>query len=74
MSAQHYDSPLHMMEKLGGSFVRALAACHCAADPANKDTLRAAFGSYFEVYDRRFNAWKRNRPTEALQSTNKVAP
>lgn len=67
MSAQYFDGPLHMMEKLGGSFVQSLAACYCCADPANKATLRTAFESYFECYELRFNAWQHGSAKEALQ-------
>lgn len=52
----HYDDALHLMEQTGGSFVRALAACYYAADPANKATLRAAFAKYFDEYQRKFEA------------------
>lgn len=54
-----YDDALHLMETLGGSFVRSLAACYYAADPVNKEKLRAAFASYFESYEARFQAQQR---------------
>ena len=49
-----YDGPLHMMEVLGGSFVKSLANCYYAADPANKRRLRIAFEEYFAKYERMF--------------------
>jgi hypothetical protein len=54
MSKRLYDSPTHLMEVQGGSFVKSLAACFYAADPANKLKLRAAFSEYFESYEERF--------------------
>lgn len=51
---QEYDDALHMMEKLGGSFVRSLADCYLHADPSNKQKLRAAFSEYFERYEQMF--------------------
>jgi hypothetical protein len=71
--SMNYDNAIHMMEKLGGSFVRSLAICYHYADPTNKVTLRTAFESYFEVYDFRFKAWQRDQAKEALQATREVA-
>ena len=50
----YYDGPLHMMEKIGGSFVKALAELYCRADPANKRRTRQAFPEYFEKYEQMF--------------------
>lgn len=45
-----YDDHLHMMEELGGSFVKSLAACYYRADSSNKSRLEAAFPEYFNKY------------------------
>lgn len=45
-----YDDHLHMMEAMGGSFVRSLAACYYCADGSNKARLEAAFPEYFNKY------------------------
>lgn len=58
MSAPHYDDGLHMMERIGGSFVRSLAACYYAADSENKQRLWVAFREYFERYDRQYREWR----------------
>jgi hypothetical protein len=42
---------LDLMERTGGSFVRALANCYLHADPPNKAKLLEAFDGYFENYD-----------------------
>ena len=52
MAAPQYDDALHLMESIGGSFVRSLAACYYATDPTNKAKLREAFGNYFAQYER----------------------
>lgn len=38
------------MEKIGGSFVKSLAACWYRADPANRARLESAFAEYFDGY------------------------
>jgi hypothetical protein len=58
MSAPYYDGPLHMMEKIGGSFVRALVDLYYRADSNNKARVRAAFPEYFERYERQFREWR----------------
>lgn len=58
MTTRHYDNALHMMEVLGGSFVKSLAACYYRADATNKAKLRQAFGEYFERYERLFKEHK----------------
>jgi len=45
-----YDDHLHMMEVMGGSFVKSLAACYYCADMSNKIRLEAAFPDYFNKY------------------------
>lgn len=45
-----YDDHLHMMEVLGGGFVKSLAACYYRADSSNKPRLEAAFPEYFSKY------------------------
>jgi len=54
----YYDSALHMMELQGGSFVRALVACYYVADEPNKRMLRAAFATYFDNYEGRFEQYR----------------
>lgn len=58
MRTPHYDNALHMMEVIGGSFVKSLAACYYCADASNKAKLRQAFGEYFERYERMFKEHK----------------
>ena len=60
-----YDSPLHMMEVQGGSFVRALAECYCRADPRNRQRLLDAFPDYFDEYKERFR--RANAPSAGDQ-------
>lgn len=48
---RHYDDALHMMEVMGGSFVKALAHLYYMADSKNKPRVRAAFPEYFEKYE-----------------------
>lgn len=56
---------LDLMEKLGGSFVSALATAWRRADPSNRMVLHAAFPHYYELYrdqlkrDRGVRAWQR---------------
>ena len=47
-----YDNALHMMEKIGGSFIRSLAKCYYRADENNRALLRQAFSHEFEKYER----------------------
>ena len=58
---KQYDGPLHMMEELGGSFVRALAAAWYAADENNRARLHVAFADYFERYRAIFEQNKANQ-------------
>lgn len=62
MSEQIYDNALHMMEILGGSFVKSLAHCYYMADEANRAILKEAFKPYFYEYEVNFGRWKLNRP------------
>jgi len=55
-----YDNAEHMMEVLGGSFVKALVNLWYSADSSNKPRVRAAFPEYFERYENTFNEWKAN--------------
>ncbi len=48
---RHYDDALHMMEVMGGSFVKALAHLYYMADSTNKVRVRQAFPEYFEKYE-----------------------
>lgn len=57
--SDHYDDHIHMMERIGGSFVRSLAACYYAADGANKQRLLEAFPDYFERYRVQFEQWRK---------------
>jgi hypothetical protein len=54
MKKRIYDNALHVMEVQGGSFVKALAHCYYMADQGNRTILRAAFKSYFDEYEARF--------------------
>lgn len=49
-----YDNALHMMEKIGGSFIRSLAECYYRADAGNRERLRQAFAHEFERYEQMF--------------------
>lgn len=42
------------MERYGGSFVKALAACFYRADPNNKEKLKIAFPEYWKQYSENF--------------------
>ena len=44
------DKVLEMMERCGGSFVNALAACYRKADPVNRGILEQSFSRIFETY------------------------
>lgn len=59
--APHYDNAEHMMEVLGGSFVKALVNLWYCADLNNSPRVRAAFPEYFERYEKMFNEWKANK-------------
>lgn len=64
-----YDGPLHMMEVMGGSFVRSLANCYYAADSSCKQRLRAAFPEYFEHYELMFKQHQEAAAAAASLST-----
>lgn len=55
-----YDNAEHMMEVLGGSFVKALVSLWYSADSSNKPRVRAAFPEYFDKYERMFQEWQAN--------------
>lgn len=57
--SREYDNALHMMEVLGGSFVKALAHLYYMADSSSKPRVRAAFPEYFERYERMYQEHKR---------------
>ncbi len=59
MSKPHYDDAEHMMETLGGGFVKALVNLWYAADSSNKPRVRAAFPEYFERYKHLYTEWKK---------------
>jgi len=45
------DAPvLDAMERFGGSFIQALAACYRRADDVNRGTLKLAFATYWAQY------------------------
>jgi hypothetical protein len=45
------DEPvLEAMERFGGSFIQALAACYRRADDGNRGTLKTAFPTYWAQY------------------------
>ena len=48
---RQYDNAVHMMEVLGGSFVRSLADSFYCADSHNKARLIAAFPEQFKRYE-----------------------
>ena len=52
--SRNFDSPIHMMEVLGGSFVQALAECYLRADASNQERLLKAFPEYFGRYEKLF--------------------
>lgn len=66
--SRHYDDALHMMESLGGSFVKSLANCYCCADRGNKKRLLAAFPEVFERYEKQFADWKRSNAAADLKA------
>lgn len=49
-----FDNAEHMMEELGGGFVKALVDLWYKADSANKPRVRAAFPEYFERYEKMY--------------------
>jgi len=54
MSFPHYDDSIHMMEKIGGSFAKAIAHAYYCADSGNRATLVAAFKPLFDKYETQF--------------------
>lgn len=46
-----FDDIAETMSRMGGSFIKALAACWRTADQNNKRILLAAFQTYFQSYD-----------------------
>lgn len=64
---REFDSALHMMEVIGGSFVRALADCYLHADAHNAKRLRDAFPEYFDRYERMFQEHQAAREAEKKQ-------
>ena len=60
----HYDDPIHMMESIGGSFVKALAECYYRADSTNKIRLKTAFKDYFNHYEGLFEIHRAEREKE----------
>ena len=63
--APYYDNAEHMMEVLGGSFVKALVALWYCADSTNKPRVRSAFPEHFERYEKLFDDWKANNTGDA---------
>lgn len=57
-----YDNAEHMMEVLGGGFVKALVNLWYCADSSNKPRVRAAFPEHFKRYEKLFNEWKAGKP------------
>lgn len=53
-----YDNALHMMEKIGGPFIRSLAERYYRADENNRARLRQAFAREFERYERLYQEHK----------------
>ncbi|MES2586957.1 MAG: hypothetical protein V4536_08570 [Pseudomonadota bacterium] len=50
----NYDNAEHMMEVLGGGFVRALVELYYRADSTNKLRVKASFSDYFERYEKMY--------------------
>ena len=50
-----YDTPVHMMQAMGGSFVSHLAECWFCADSMNRHRLENAFPEIFARYEKMFN-------------------
>lgn len=69
MMSQQYDDALHMMEAIGGSFVKSLAACYYAADPKNKRRLLDAFPDWFGSYEVQFRAHKAAMADDVTRNT-----
>jgi len=54
MNEPHYDNAIDMMDRLGGSFARAIAHAYYCADSGNRATLVAAFKPLFDKYETQF--------------------
>lgn len=56
-TADQYPAPsneaLELMERQGGSFVKALAHCYLMADPENRLRLRTSMADWFANYEAR---------------------
>lgn len=50
MNASHDSAVIEAMQRYGGSFVHALAACASRADAHNLARLKAAFPEYWAEY------------------------
>ena len=57
-----YDTPVHMMQAMGGSFVSHLAECWFCADAWNRQRLSAAFPEIFERYLKMWQEQEALRP------------
>lgn len=60
-----YDNSIHMMDVLGGSFIKALANLYYVSDSENRVKLRQTFSTYFEDYRKRFNDLKLQNAKDA---------
>ena len=49
-----YDNAYHMMEVLGGGFVKALVELYYRADSNNKPRVKSAFAEHFERYEKMY--------------------
>ena len=58
MNDREYDNAEHMMEELGGSFVKALVNLWYRADSTNKPRVRSAFPEYFAHYEAMYQEHK----------------
>ena len=59
-----YDDHIHMMEQIGGSFVKSLAECYYRADSENKRRLVEAFSDYFGSYEQKWRAMQPKQTEE----------
>jgi pyruvate/2-oxoacid:ferredoxin oxidoreductase beta subunit len=48
--AEEIESTIRAMERMGGSFVRALAECYRRADSTNKKKIETTWPEYFKEY------------------------
>jgi hypothetical protein len=57
MNEPHYDNAIDMMDRLGGSFAKAIAHAYYCADSGNKAKLMFAFADLFAKYERMYKQY-----------------